>query len=77
MTIQDVGAQDPELRNSPIAEETLDPDPTLSQEAPEDSFCYFNGTRFKDGAIVRSGTSMLRCEGGVWFPFGPGDPDNP
>jgi hypothetical protein len=77
MAIQDVGAQDPELRNSPIAEEALELDPTLSQEAPENSFCYFNGERFQDGTVVRSGTTMLRCERGVWFPSGPGDPDNP
>jgi hypothetical protein len=78
MTIQDVGAQDPELRNSPIAEEALEPDdPTLSQDAPEDRFCYFNGERFQDGTVVRSGTAMLRCDRGMWIPAGPGDPDNP
>jgi hypothetical protein len=77
MSIEDVGAQDPELRNSPIAEEALEPDPTLRQQASEEGICYFNGEAFKDGTIVRSGTAMLRCSLGIWVPTGPGDPENP
>ena len=77
MTVQDVGAQDPDLQNSPIAEEALEPDPTLRQQALEEGFCYFNGEVFNDGTVVRSGTTMLRCDRGIWVPAGPGDPDNP
>ena len=77
MAIVDVGAQDPELRNSPIAEESLEPDPTLRQQAPEEGFCYFNDEVFKDGEVVRSGTVMLRCNLGIWVPTASGDPENP
>ena len=78
MTAQDVGAQDPELKNSPIANEALEEDPTLRQQVPaEQAFCYFNGETFTDNTIVRSGTTMLRCARGIWVPAGPGDPENP
>ena len=77
MPIEDVGAQDPELRNSPIAPEALDPDPTLRQQAAESTFCYFNGRVFDNGVMVKSGTGMLRCDRGIWVPAGPADPDNP
>lgn len=76
MTTPNVGAQDPELPNSPIAQEALEQDPTLRQEAPEEGYCLFNGEKFADGTVVQSGTAMLRCERGMWVPAGPGDPDN-
>jgi hypothetical protein len=73
----DVGAQDPELRNSPIADETDEDMEALRETIPGDDFCYFNGTPYENGALVKSGTVRLRCDYGIWVPAGPGDPDNP
>ena len=49
----------------------------LRQEVPGDAFCYFNGAAFQNGAYVRSGTELLRCDYGLWVNAGPGDPENP
>lgn len=73
-----VGAPDPELRNSPIMEETDEEFEVLAQEAIEQSFCYFNGVAYPDGQFVCSGSGeMLRCQRGVWVSEGSCDPDNP
>ena len=60
-----VGAPDPELKNSPIFDEAdedyLSPD--LEMESPA---CYFNGKAI--GQYVFSGDELLRCEEkGVWI----------
>jgi hypothetical protein len=60
--IPDVGAQDPELKNSPIALE--------SDEVPDEPFCYFNSEAFPNGAVVKSGPMKLRCDLGIWVPIG-------
>ncbi len=74
----DLGAQDPELRNSPIADESDEDTESLRETVPEDSpLCYFNGRAYADGTLVRSGTTTLRCERGLWVEAGPGDPENP
>jgi hypothetical protein len=59
-----VGAPDPELRNSPI----LDDDEEESLDAElETASCYFNGVSYAIGDYVRSGDEVLRCAGrGVW-----------
>ena len=79
MAHANVGAQDPELKNSPIAgeddDEELDAAPV--DETSAKAVCYFNGESFAPGTIVCSGTLMLRCEFGVWVPVGGSDPDNP
>ena len=77
MAHPDVGAQDPELRNSPVALENDEETELLREEIDEDAVCYFNNEAFADGAIVQSGTVMLRCDRGIWFPIGGSDPDNP
>ena len=77
MNVQDVGAQDPELHNSPIAEEALEEDPTLRQQVGETDVCYFNDEVFENGTIVQSGTTLLRCDRGLWVSAGSSDPDNP
>ncbi|HEX9626533.1 MAG TPA: DUF1496 domain-containing protein [Acidiferrobacterales bacterium] len=61
-----VGAPDPELRNSPIYDEmerdSLDPDLAIETGA-----CYFNDRRFSLGDYVCSGDELLKCEErGVW-----------
>jgi len=73
----EVGAPDPELKNSPIMEETDEEFEVLAQEVSEAPACYFNGIAYADGAYVRSGTDLLRCTNGTWIREGSADPDNP
>ena len=74
---EDVGAPDPELKTSPIAEENDDETEVLRQEEPGEPVCYFNNESFKTGTYVKSGTYILKCVYGIWIPAGPADPDNP
>lgn len=75
--IPDVGAQDPELRNSPVADEGDEDVEVLRQEIPGEPVCYFNDRSYGHGTYVRTGTGLLRCDRGLWVPAGPSDPDNP
>ena len=75
--IPNVGAQDPELKNSPIALEDDEEFEVLKQEIPRGPGCFFNGERFPDNAFVRSGTGLLKCDRGIWVAAGPSDPENP
>lgn len=72
-----VGAPDPELRNSPVIEETDYEFPVLEQQAPELGACYFNGVSYGDGSMVCSGNELLRCDRGTWLREGSCDKDNP
>lgn len=74
---QDVGAPDPELNTSPIAEENDDESEVLRQEVPGEPVCYFNDQSFPNGSYVKSGASLLKCVYGIWVQAGPSDPDNP
>lgn len=76
---RDVGAVDPKLTTSPIAEEMSEDWQLLQQEVPEGAapVCYFNGEEFPSGAFVRSGTVVLECRDGLWIEIGPADPRNP
>ncbi len=74
---EDVGVADPELNTSPIADETYDEIEVLRQGMPGEPVCYFNNKSYKTGAYVKSGTSILKCDYGIWIPAGPADPDNP
>jgi hypothetical protein len=56
---EDVGAPDPELNTSPIAEEGSDETEVLRQEVPGEPVCYFNNQSFPTGAYIKSGTSIL------------------
>lgn len=76
--LPDVGAMDPELRNSPIVDELDDEEAeTVRLQVPGDSVCYFNGQPFAHGEAVISGTQILRCHHGIWVDGGPADPTNP
>jgi len=75
--IPDLGAQDPSLRNSPIASETDEDTESLRAEVPGEPVCYFNGRAYGHGTIGKSGSALLRCDRGLWVPEGPADPDNP
>ena len=75
--ITQVGAQDPELRNSPIAQEEDEDTEVVRQQVPGEPVCWFNGRDYRDGAYVRSGSLLLKCEHGIWIDGGTGDPDHP
>jgi hypothetical protein len=74
---RNVGAIDPELKTSPVLEETDEESYELRHPAPDASVCYFNGEAFATGDVVRSGSAILRCRQGVWIEVGPADPRNP
>lgn len=75
--VRDLGVQDPEAKNSPVAWESDEEMETLRQATPLEPFCYFNGERLPDGAVVKSGTILLRCSQGLWVQAGSADPENP
>ena len=68
---QQVGAPDPERRNSPIQ---TDPEQSFElvreQVGDEAGACYFNDERFLDGSLVLCGSTCLRCERGIWMDLG-------
>jgi hypothetical protein len=76
-TIPNVGAVDPELDTSPIADEGEEDFEVLRQALPGEPVCQFNGQSFPNGAHVCSGGGLLRCEYGIWVRAGSCDPDNP
>jgi hypothetical protein len=63
-TVFQVGAPDPELKNSPIFDEYDEPSLDLELET---GVCYFNNVAYPTGQFVLSGSEMLHCEErGVW-----------
>ena len=68
---RELGAQNPELKNSPIAWEGDEDTETLRESLPSEPICFFNDREYANGAIVVSGSTRLRCERGVWVPAGP------
>jgi hypothetical protein len=72
--IPQVGAQDPELRNSPIADEEDEDTDVVRQQVPGEPVCYYNGKEYRDGEFVLSGSQLLKCSYGVWVDEGAGDP---
>jgi hypothetical protein len=75
--LPEVGAVDPELRTSPIAQEFDEDSDTLRQQVPGERVCYFNSRPYSNGSYVKSGTQVFKCQYGLWMEAGPGDPDNP
>ncbi|GMR17691.1 MAG: hypothetical protein BMS9Abin33_0084 [Gammaproteobacteria bacterium] len=70
-----VGAPDPELRNSPIFDDSDRDFLSLDLEL-ESNACYFNNKKYTLGDDVCSGNEMLRCnERGVWIRYGSCYPD--
>jgi hypothetical protein len=57
--VTQVGAPDPELRNSPIFDEYEDV--SLDMEL-ETGACYFNNTLYPVGQYLLSGSELLHCE---------------
>ena len=63
-----VGAPDPELKNSPIVDEWEADEQASSRDVElEAGACYFNGRAFATGDYVRSGSEVLKCDRGVWL----------
>ena len=61
-----VGAQDPELKNSPVVDSELEEGEFFDIEMGTE-VCFFNGKSYPCGEYVCSGAELLRCEkGGVW-----------
>ena len=61
-----VGAQDPELQNSPIAMEMDEEMEVLRQEVPGEPICHFNGVSYTHGDLVDTAGTLLRCDHGIW-----------
>ncbi len=75
--VSQVGAPDPELKNSPIAQEGDEEFEVLKHEEPGEPLCFFNGKSYPHGTYVCSGDSLLRCDYGIWIRVGSCDTDNP
>ncbi|HHM06408.1 MAG TPA: hypothetical protein ENJ19_11825 [Gammaproteobacteria bacterium] len=72
-----VGAPDPEHRNSPIVEDTDEDFEVAGMALTEDAVCYFNSHAYRHGDYVCSGSELLHCRKGTWVRVGSCDPDNP
>ncbi len=72
-----LGAPDPERRNTPILEESSDD--FAEQALPEGGtqLCYFNDMAYAHDSYVCSGDELLHCRRGVWVLQGSCDPVNP
>lgn len=75
--VPQVGAPDPERNNSPFAEETDEEYEVLRREIQGQPVCYYNDRSFGHGSYVCSGSTLLRCDYGLWVRTGSCDPDNP
>jgi hypothetical protein len=76
-SLPQVGAQDPELRNSPIADEEDEDTDVVRQQVPGEPVCFYNGAEYSHGSFVASGSQVLKCSYGVWVEAGSGDSHNP
>jgi hypothetical protein len=76
-SLPQVGAPDPELPNSPIADEEDEDTDVVRQQVPGAAVCLFNGAEFPHGTYVVSGSQVLRCSYGVWIDSGSADSRNP
>ena len=67
---QQLGALDPERKNSPVAWEADEDTETLRGLVPDEAVCFFNDVAFNHDAVVKSGSVLLRCDHGLWLPAG-------
>ena len=74
----EVGTADPERRNSPLQ---TDPEQSFElmreQVGDEAAGCYFNDHLYAEGSYVRSGSTYLRCERGIWIEAGTTTSESP
>jgi hypothetical protein len=69
--VPQVGAADPERRNSPIQSDPEQSFELVREEVGDEAAgCYFNDVLYAEGGHVKSGSTFLRCERGVWFEVG-------
>lgn len=75
-TLPNVGAPDPELKNSPIVDESEYDEQAASRDLELGAgLCYYNNETFPIGAYVRSGVEILKCtRPGVWVRKGEKEP---
>jgi len=72
-----VGAPDPELKTSPILEDTDEEFEVAAQKVEGLPVCYFNDSSYANGKYVCSGSGeLLHCNYGVWIREGTCDPEN-
>jgi len=64
-----IAAQDPDLKNSPIAWEADEDTDTLQAEVSDEAACFFNDVEYAHGSSLTAGNVALRCEHGVWVPM--------
>ena len=74
---QQLGAPDPERKNSPVAWEADDDTETLRESIPDEAVCFFNDLTYDHGTVVESGSVLLRCDHGLWLPAGPTEESKP
>lgn len=62
-----VGAADPERRNSPVQGDLQESFGRLREQLGDElGCCYFNDISYPHGAEVLSGSVRLKCEQGIW-----------
>lgn len=62
----DLGAPDPDLKNSPVILDIDDEREIIETEIPEERVCYFNGESYSHGSYIKSSTIVLQCDRGAW-----------
>ena len=65
-----VGAADPELTTSPIADESDEELLLLDKGIPDETICYFNDIEHPSGSYIKSGVNVLKYYCGAWVPAG-------
>jgi hypothetical protein len=74
---EQLGAQDPERKNSPVLWDADDDVEALRESIPEEPACFFNDREYGHGIVVSSGSTLLRCDNGIWVPAGPAESGKP
>ena len=74
---EQLGAQDPDRKNSPVAWESEEDVDALRETIPDEPGCFFNDRPYTQGTVVSSGSVLLRCEDGIWIPAGTTDSGKP
>ena len=70
INVKEVGAPDPERKNSPIFDDESQEDEYEDLEL-ETGVCYFNDVAYSIGTYVSSGEELLQCmERGIWCRVG-------
>jgi len=61
--ILDLGVQDPEARNSPVAWEIDEDTETLRESIPGDPVCFFNDQAYDHNTVIKSGCAATTVYG--------------